>query len=146
MQLPLSAVLQRGTVFLWHQYGALDDPSLVGQTRPKFIVVLSTSSADDPLIFVLTTSEKPKHASAPHPEDFFKIAAGTYGFFPSDTLIDVSEAGELDIASDQFAALYKSGAVTYKGSLATSDIASLMKMISECPRVPRRFKRVLSGN
>lgn len=49
MLLPLDVVLRRGVIFLWIKYARLDDPALVGQTKPKFIVILSGSPQDDPL-------------------------------------------------------------------------------------------------
>lgn len=145
MQLPLAAVLRRGVVFLWPEFSALSDPALAGKTKAKFIVILSISASDDPIVFILTTSEKPKHASVPHPGDFLRIPAGTYEFFPADTLIDVSAAGEFDIGRDEFAALYEKGALIYQGRLSDGDVSTLVAMILTCPRVPRRFKQTLTS-
>ena len=145
MQPALETVFRRGAVFLWPEYSNLDDPALAGQTKAKFIVVLSTSAADDPISFLLATSEKAKHATAPHPEDFFKIAAGAYPFFSLNTLLDVSEAGTLDISSEEFAALYEAGKLVHKGVLPKTEVAKVISMIKSCPRVSRRFKRQLEA-
>jgi hypothetical protein len=40
---PLHSVLRRGAIFIWHQYEQLDDPNYAGQTKPKFVVILSNS-------------------------------------------------------------------------------------------------------
>lgn len=130
-------------MFLWHKFPALSDPALAGQTKAKFIVVLSTSASDDPIVFVLTTSLKPKHASVAHPEDYLHVPIGSYSFLGSETLIDVSEAGEFDVGRDEFQALYDNGDLLFKGQLTDSHVEQLIRMILACPRVPRRFKRIL---
>jgi len=145
MHLPLNPVLKRGAIFIWHKYEKLDDPALAGQTKAKFAVILSGSSLDDPLIFLLTTSEKPKHLQAKFPEDLFNVAAGTYNFFQQNTIIDVSAAGELDVDRDAFETLYDDGEVAYKGALSEADVEKLVHKIVACPRVNRKFKRLLTG-
>jgi len=87
----LEEILRRGAIFLWSKYARLDNPALAGQTKPKFIVVLSNSAHDDPIIFILTTSEKPKHVNHPFPGDLQHLPAGSYGCFNLDTLIDAGE-------------------------------------------------------
>jgi hypothetical protein len=77
MLLPLDVVLRRGVIFLWTKYARLDDPNLVGKTKAKFIVILSNSPRDDPIIYILTTSEKDKHAQHPFPGDLQRLHAGT---------------------------------------------------------------------
>lgn len=91
MRLPVETVLRRGVVFLWTNYARLDDPALKGQTKSKFIVILSGSPLDDPLLYILTTSEKLKHEHHPCPQDLFRVAADRYEFFPADTLIRNSD-------------------------------------------------------
>src|SRR5438132_9739623 len=110
----LKAVLKRGAVFIWHKYDKLDDVSLTGQTKAKFAVILSNSPLDDPFVYILTTSEKPKHASAKFPADLFVIAANKYSFFSQKTIIDISQAGNLEIDREAFTTLYDDGEVTYK--------------------------------
>lgn len=143
MRLPLEVVLRRGVIFLWPQYGKLDDPALAGQTKAKFIVVLSGSPKDDPLVYILTTSEKPKHAAHPFPVDFQHLPAGSYDFLPVDTLIDVGDAGELEVGREEFIALYECDAVVYKGALSDAHLDELVGKILACPRVARRFKQML---
>lgn len=146
MLLPLEAVLRRGVVFLWTAYGQLDDPALQGQTKPKYVVMLSGSALDDPLVYILTTSEKARHAEHPFPKDLVLIPAGTYAFFPVNTLIDAGEAGQLEVGRDEFVALYSNGAVVYQGALSDADTAALVAKIMACVRVSRRFKQMLSGS
>lgn len=145
MQLPLETVLRRGVVFLWPDYARLDDPALKGQTKPKFIVILSGSPLDDPLVYILTTSEKSKHERHPFPQDLFLIPADRYGFFPANTVIDAGESGQLDVGRAEFATLYEGGAVVYKGVLTDDDVAALVKVILASARVSRRFKQILTG-
>lgn len=122
MRFPLEIVLRRGAIFLWTKYAKLDDPALAAQTKPKFIVILSGSSQDDPIIYILTTSEKAKHARHPFPVDLLHLPAGAYECFDVDTLIDTGEAGELDIGRDAFVALYESDALLYKGALTEAHV------------------------
>jgi len=145
MRLPLATLLRRGVVFLWHRFSELDDPSLEGHTKAKFIVVLSSNAADDPFFFVLTTSLKAKHQNVVHPEDFLHIPAGSYDFFQLDTLINVAEAGQFEIGRAEFMGLYESDEVTYKGRLSDDHTALLVSMIARCPRVSNRFKAMLTG-
>lgn len=86
MLLPLDFVFRRGAVFLHPQFAQLDDPALAGHTKPKYLVILSSSPHDDPVLFVLTMSEKPKHLSSPLQGDFMQIPAGRYSFFSKDTM------------------------------------------------------------
>jgi hypothetical protein len=145
MRLPLEVVFKRGAVFLWKAYAKLDDPTLAGQTKPKFIVVLSSSYKDEPVLYILTTSEKPKHTSHPVPGDLLRIPAGSHSFFAVPTLIDAGTAGELDIRNDEFAALYETDGLLYRGCLHDDTLAELMAKISASPRVARRVKRILTG-
>jgi len=143
MLLPLSVVLQRGVIFLFTKYAKLNDPALSGQTKPKFGIILSTAAEDDPLLYVLATSDKLNKAAA-YPHNFYKIAAGSYACFDVDTFIDVSEAGRLDIPQAAFEELYSgTGEVVYKGILTDSDRDGMMKAIFDCPTVDRRYKRIL---
>lgn len=143
MRLPLDVVLRRGVIFLWTTYDKLDDPALAGQTKPKFVVILSGSPKDDPLIYILTTSQKAKHAGHPFPVDLQHLPAGSYDFLPADTLIDVGDAGQLEVGREDFIALYESDAVVYKGALSEAHLAELVEKILACPRVARRFKQIL---
>lgn len=145
MRLPFESVLRRGVVFLWKEYSLLDDAALSGQTKAKFIVILSASPLDDPLIYVLTTSAKEKHAHHPRQQDLFRIQGGAYAFFPVDTLIDVGTAGDLEFECAAFRRLYELGDVTYVGALSDNDTAALMAGIVNCARVRRRVKQMLAG-
>lgn len=145
MLLPIESVLRRGAVFRWIKYTQLDDPKLAGKSKSKYIVMLSASALDDPFFYILTTSEKPKHASHPFPADLLTIPAGSYPFLSLPTLIDVGEAGQLDIEQAAFIALYESGQVAYLGNLSHTDVAGLVGKILSSRRVSGRFKQVLSG-
>jgi hypothetical protein len=145
MAVALEQVFRRGAVFLWTTFAQLDDPALAGSTKPKFIVMLSGSAHDEPLYYILTTSEKPKTTSHPHPQDLFAIPSGTYPWFPLNTILDTGSAGELTVESDEFAALYARGEVIYKGALSDHDVAALVVKIKNSLRVNRRFKQVLGG-
>jgi hypothetical protein len=145
MRLPLDHVLRRGVVFLWTKYDKLDDPTLSSQVKPKFVVFISASVLDDPLFYLLTTSAKSKHAHSPFANDLFRIAAGSYAFFPQETLIDVGVAGELEIGRAEFEGLYEADEVVYKGVLTDVDVAALVEMILASRRVSTRFKRVING-
>lgn len=139
--MPLVTVLRRGSVFLFHQYDQLDDPALAGRTKPKFVVVLSNSAADDPLVYLLATSEKPKHAGLPF---MFRIKAGTYPFFPVDTLLPIATAGDAEIDREKFHALYERGAIAYMGRLGEAHVQEILMAIDACPTVTKRFKKTLS--
>jgi hypothetical protein len=141
----LEAILRRGAIFLWSKYARLDDPALAGQTKPKFIIVLSNSAQDDPILYILTTSEKPKHATHPFPGDLHHLAAGSYGCFNLDTLIDAGDAGQLDVGLDEFVALYESGALIYRGTLSQGDVEQLVAKVLASRRVARRVKSIISG-
>jgi hypothetical protein len=145
MRLPLDLVLRRGVIFLWTRYSRLDDPALEGLTKPKYIVILSGSPHDDPMIYILTTSEKSKHARHPFPQDLQHLAAETYDCFAVDTLIDAGDAGQLQIGRDEFVRLYETDEVIYKGCLSEADINALMDRIVASRRVATRVKQVL-GN
>jgi hypothetical protein len=145
MRLPLEVVFRRGVIFLWSKYARLDDPALAGQTKPKYIVILSGSPQDDPVVYILTTSQKDKHAVHPVPGDLFHIPPGVYECFTVDTLIDAGTAGELEIGRDEFVALYESDALIYKGVLSDTDLAQLMARVRRSPRVSRKVKQLLTG-
>lgn len=139
-QEPLAKVFRRGAVFLWHRYPALDDPALAGETKPKFLVVLNNSPADDPIVFLLATSEKPKHATKPF---LFRLPAGSYDFFSLTTLLPIATAGQTDIDRDSFVALYDSNEIKCVGCLSEADAAQIIADIKACPLVQRRFKQTL---
>jgi hypothetical protein len=143
MAVPLERVFRRGAVFLWTTYAALDDPALSGQTKAKFIVMLSSSVHDDPYYFILTTSEKAKHATHPHKTDLVEIVGGTYSYLPVDTILDAGEAGQLAVGREEFAALYDAGEIVHRGWLSNEDIALLMTKIMSSLRVSRRFKQMM---
>ncbi len=145
MRLPLGTVLRRGVVFLWPQYAELNDPALAGRTKPKYIVILSGSPLDDPIVYILTTSEKAKHSGHPHPGDLLHLPAGTYDFFALDTVIDAGTAGEREIDRDALVALYESDAVVYQGTLGEAHCAELLVKVAASRRVSRRCKQVLSS-
>ena len=145
MRLPLELVLRRGVIFLWTRYARLDDPALGGETKPKFIVILSGSPYDDPLIYILTTSEKAKHAEHPFPGDLQHLQAGTYECFTVDTLIDAGDAGQLEIGRDEFVKLYESDEVIYKDCLSEGHIKELVDRIVSSRRVAKRLKQILIG-
>lgn len=130
-------------VFRWVDYDDLDDPALAGQTKPKFIVVLSNSPHDDPLIYILTTSEKAKHEHHPFPGDLVHIAKGSYGFLPVDTLIDAGTAGEREVGRAEFVALYNQESVVYQGTLNDAHCADLIQRITASRRVSTKLKRIL---
>jgi hypothetical protein len=145
MRLPLEVVFRRGVIFLWSKYARLDDPALAGQTKPKYIVILSGSPQDDPILYILTTSQKEKHIGHPAPGDLFHISPGSYDCFPVETLIDAGEAGQLDVGRDQFIALYESGELIYKGVLSEADLGEVLARIKTSRRVARNVKRLLTG-
>lgn len=143
MRFPLHLIFSRGSVFRQGLYDKLDDPKFgEGETKAKYFVVLNTSPDDDPIVYLLTTSEKPKHRNAPF---MFRIAVGSYSFFSKTTLIDFATAGnpDLSISKEAFGALYDSEDVEYCGRLTSRDIAALMESIRTCPVVPNRFKQLL---
>jgi hypothetical protein len=141
--LPFDAVVRRGVILLWHQYAELDDPRLAGQTKAKYFIVLSSSPHDDPIIYLLTTSQKSKHASHPAPEDLLRIPVGAYECFQLETLVDAGTAGEREVGREQLQALYESGRVAYKGCLTGQDCAALVVKIASSARASRKVKRLL---
>jgi hypothetical protein len=144
MLLPLSAVLRRGVVFLHPHFPHLADPSLAGQTKPKYLVVLSGSPLDDPVLYILTTSHKPKHSTSPFKEDFVVIKAGKYPFWPQETIINAGQAGdEFSFSNEDFAALYDAGELIYQGVLDGEDIMLLLDAILASLRVANRTKQIL---
>jgi len=138
MLLPLGVVLRRGAVLLYPRFPHLSDPSLAGQTRAKYLVILSASPLDDPVLYVLTTSEKPKHLASPFKDDFMTIEGGKYSFFPRETVINVAQAGEFSFDREGLAALYDAGELLYQGALDDQDIAMLLQMIQRSLRVTIR--------
>ena len=145
MRLPLEVVLRRGVIFLWSKYAKLDDPALAGKTKPKYIVILSGSPQDDPIIYILTTSEKDKHAKHPFPDDLQRLPAADYESFDMETLVDAGDAGQLDVGREEFVALYESGELIYKGALSPQHMEELMSKIAASRRVPRMVKTLLTG-
>lgn len=142
MVLPFDTVVRRGAVLLWRAYEKLDDPRFAGQTKPKFLVVLTESPLDDPIIYILTTSKSPT-ARHPWPADLLTIPSGAYAFFPLETSMDAGTAGQTDVGTAELRALYDGGSVLYQGSLTTEDVGGLMEKIRLSPRVSRRVKAVL---
>lgn len=145
MRLPLEVALRRGVIFLWTAYARLDDPALAGQTKPKYIVILSGSPLDDPIIYILTTSEKERQSTHPFPDDLQHIQAGAYECFDRHTVIDAGDAGQLDVGRDEFVELYESGSLIYKGVLSDPDLTELVSKIVASKRVSRRVKQLLTG-
>ncbi|HVL66344.1 MAG TPA: hypothetical protein VM364_03680 [Vicinamibacterales bacterium] len=143
MLLPLHVVLKRGVVFLYPRFPALADPVLAGQTKPKYLVVLSASPMDDPVLYLLTTSRKPRHLTAALAPDFMHIPAGKYMFFPKETIINVAEAGDFSFDRDSLRELYDSGEIVYQGALDGEDVATLLGMIQKSMRVAGWVKRLL---
>jgi len=143
MLLPLGVVLRRGAVFLYPRFPHLSDPSLSGQTKAKYLVILSSSPLDDPVFYVLTTSEKPKHLTSPLKDDFMTIEGGKYSFFPKETIINVAQAGEFSFDREELEALYDAGELVYQGALDDQDIAMLLQMIQRSLRVANRIKHII---
>lgn len=143
MLLPFESVVRRGVILLWRRYAELDDPSLEGQSKAKFLIVLSSSPHDDPIVYILTTSRKAKHAKHPTPNDLFCLPAGTYSCFSTETLVDAGTAGERAVGLKELEALYVSGEVIYKGCLTDDHCAELMQKIASSARATRRVKRIL---
>ena len=145
MRLPLEVVFRRGGIFLWTKYARLDDPALAGRTKPKYIIILSGSPHDDPIIYILTTSHVEKRAIHPAPNDLICLPGGSYDCFPVDTLIDAGEAGELEVGRDEFVALYNNDALIYRGALSERDLGDLLARVKASRRVSRRVKQLLTG-
>lgn len=143
MLLPFDSVVRRGVILLWKRYAELDDPALAGQSKVKFLIVLSGSPNDDPIVYILTTSQKPKHISHPAPGDLLHLPPGTYDCFVLDTLIDCGTAGEREVGRKELQALYEAGEVAYKGLLNDDHCATLMQKIGASSRATRRVKRIL---
>jgi hypothetical protein len=143
MLLPLAAVL-RGVVFLHPHFPHLSDPALAGDTKPKYLVILSSSPLDDPVLYVLTTSQKPKHETSPFKNDFVVIEASKYAFWPQVTIINAGEAGDdLSFSRDDLTTLYESGELVYQGVLEEDDIRLLLTAIHASRRVANRIKQIL---
>lgn len=143
MQLPFDSVVCRGVILLWKRYAELDDPALAGQSKAKFLIILSASPHDDPIVYILTTSQKPKHITHPAPQDLLHLPPGTYDCFVLDTVIDCGTAGEREVGLPELRALYEAGEVAYKGVLNDSHCADLMQKIAASSRATRRVKRIL---
>lgn len=143
MLLPFDSVVRRGVILLWKRYAELDDPALAGQSKAKFLIVLSASSHDDPIVYILTTSQKPKHVAHPAPQDLLHLPPGVYDCFAVDTLVDCGTAGEREVGLPELQALYNAGEVVYRGVLNDPDCAALMQKIAGSSRATRRVKRIL---
>lgn len=143
MLLPFDSVVRRGVILLWKRYAELDNPSLAGQSKAKFLIILSASPHDDPVVYILTTSEKPKHIAHPAPQDLLRLPAGAYDCFAVDTLVDSGTAGQREVGLKELEALYEAGEVVYKGLLSDQHCAELMQRIGSSLRATRRVKRVL---
>lgn len=143
MLLPFDSVVRRGVILLWRRYAELDDPALAGQSKAKFLIVLSASPHDDPIVYILTTSQKPKHIAHPAPGDLLHLPPGAYECFTVDTLVDCGTAGEREVGLRELQALYEAGDVAYKGALSDDHCAELMQKIAGSSRATRRVKRIL---
>lgn len=146
MLLPFDTVLRRGVILLWKQYGELDDPAFAGQTKAKFLVILSATPDDDPIVYILTTSSKPKHILHPAPDDLLRIEANAYDCFDAETILDAGNAGQREVDLEQLKALYERQDVVYRGCLTDADCAALMERIARSPRASRRIKQILGLN
>ena len=138
-------LLQRGAVFLWHRYDRLDDPSVAA--KPTFIVLLNAFLPDDadPLYYVLTTSKVEKALASPLRGDRLYIVKGTYVCFASDTVIDVSAAGDYHVGLDAFRALYDRSQVKLVGQLTEVHVRELDRLIVESRTVSRDMKRFITA-
>ena len=143
MLLPFDSVVRRGVILLWKRYAELDDPALAGQSKAKFLIILSASPHDDPIVYILTTSQKPKHLAHPAPDDLLHLSPGSYDCFDLDTLIDCGTAGQRDVGLRELQALYEAGEVVYKGVLTDGHCAVLLQKIGASSRATRRVKRIL---
>jgi len=141
--LPFDSVVRRGVILLWKRYAELDDPVLAGQSKAKFLIVLSASPHDDPIVYILTTSQKPKHIAHPAPQDLLHLLPGAYECFTVDTLVDCGTAGEREVGRRELQALYEAGEVAYKGALSDDHCAQLMHKTAGSSRATRRVKRIL---
>lgn len=141
-EFPLEALVRRGVVFLHMEYEKLDDPAFAGQTKPKYVVIISDSLQDDPILYLLTTSEKPKHSSLPN---LVKVENGECDFLSGVTLIDVSQAGLLEFTRDELAALHRTRKLKYCGAWPQPVIDRILAAVYDCPSVARWIKQVLKG-
>ena len=66
-------------------------------------------------------------------------------FFSTDTLIDAGQAGELEIDKEQFAALYETDGLMYRGCLNDQTMNDLLAKISASRRVVQRVKQMLAS-
>lgn len=139
-KMPLSMVFRRGAVFRQALFDQLDDPAYKDRTKPKYFVILSSSPLDDPIMYILTTSEKDKHEGM----DYMVKLRGSYEFLPAAaTLVDVSTAEGLSAPREDFVSLYRVGQIEYKGILSDEDTKRIIDGIAECPVVTTRFKQFL---
>jgi hypothetical protein len=130
-------------VFLWHSYQQLDDPAV--SEKAKFAILLNAFLPDDPLYYLLTTSQVQKLQTGPFAQDTVTFPAGCYSFFSKETAVNVgSLATTKPLPADDFELLFDAGELKYLGRLSDADLARVDTATAKSLRIPREIKRFVT--
>ncbi len=115
-----------------------------GTIKEKFFIALSRSPENNPLVFVVTTSN-PEFFDK-HPEfnrDIIRITAGSLDYFPLDTIIDCRSV--LKIPRDTLKNNFHSNDLKFCGNLPSDLISKIESIIKYSRHIARKDKKLILG-
>lgn len=127
---------KQGTV-LRFKCADLDDQAR--DYRHKFAVVVSLGLDGDELLYSLTTSKTAPFARAPFAAQVLQVRAGSYQFFPKDTVVDLRSVKVARI--ERLLKLVTPQDLEVVGELTPEDRAAAVEIIRNSPTVERRWKK-----
>jgi hypothetical protein len=127
---------RQGTVFRF-RCEDLNDPLL--EYRYKFAAVVSLAVDGDEVLYSLTTSKIDPFAHLPWSAQVLRVPAGSYAFFPKETIIDLRSVKVARM--ERLLELPTPSEFEIVGELSTADRAAAVEIIRNSPTVERRFKK-----
>ncbi len=139
---PLDSLLHQGAVFLHRNF------KFPESSKPKFLVYLSSPSQPEPLLFVLTTTDKNRkipYFPQARQDDIFLIPAGELEFFQSSdaTFIDLNNHRLLE--KPEFKSQYDEGIIEYKGRIREEHLKQLIEKTKDSKILQPDVKKRIVG-
>jgi hypothetical protein len=121
----------------------LDDPAILD--RHKYCVVLNNLCPDDPLYFVMATSNIERFKKAAHlAGEIVMLDHARYGFLNRPTALDFTDVKAMPLP--QVVALHGKGLATVVGQLEVDDLATCDEVIRRSRFIqPRILPLILPG-
>lgn len=115
-----------------------------GREKYKFLIILSHDVSNDPVLFVLTTSQLEFYDKNPHfNKDIIRIKAGSISFFPKETVINCREVHR--IARDKLKGSFRDNILQIEGELPQEMLNDVDKIIEKSFFISPADKELILG-